>query len=141
MARSVERGLALGPWAMTGERVQQYLKAVGDTSSLYFEARLAPPLALAAYAVGAFLEKLNLPPGTIHSIQEMETLAPISFGEVISGTLRVGRPKRLGERQFISATFALVNGKGQKVLIATSTVAVPASFQPGREESRLAPGR
>jgi len=123
---------------MTGGRVQQYLKAVGDTSSLYSETGLAPPLALAAYAVGAFLEKLNLPPGTIHSIQEMETLAPISFGEVISGTARLGRPKRMGDRQFFSVTFTLVNSGSQKVLTGVSTVAVPASFQLEQEESRLA---
>jgi hypothetical protein len=134
-----QRELALGPWAITAERVQQYLKAVGDTSSLYFETGLAPPLALAAYAVGALLEKLNLPPGTIHMIQEMETLAPISFGEAISGAARLGRPKRLGERQFISVTFLLANGRGQKVLAGTSTVAVPLSFQPDQEEARLAP--
>jgi acyl dehydratase len=126
---------------MTKERVQQYLKAVGDTSSLYFETGLAPPLALAAYAVGALLEKLSLPPGAIHTIQEVETLAPISFGEVISGTARLGRPRRMGDRQFISATFALVNGMGEKVLTATSTVAVPALFQPHQEGSRLVPGR
>lgn len=133
-----QRELALGPWAITEKRVQQYLEAVGDTSSLYFETGLAPPLALAAYAVGALLEKLSLPPGTIHTIQEMETLAPISFGEVVSGSARLGRPKRMGERQFISASFALVNDRGQKVLAATSTVAVPVSFQ---EEARLATGR
>jgi acyl dehydratase len=125
---------------MTKERVQQYLMAVGDTSSLYFETGLAPPLALAAYAVGALLEKLNLPTGTIHTVQEVETLAPISFGEVISGAARVGRPKRMGDRQFISASFTLVNGRGQRVLAGASTVAVPASFQL-EEESRLAPGR
>jgi acyl dehydratase len=135
------REIALGPWAITEERVQQYLKAVGDTSSLYFETGLAPPLVLAAYAVGALLEKLSLAPGAIHTIQEVETLAPISFGEVISGTASLGRPKRIGERQFISASFALVDGRGGKVLTATSTVAVPAPFQPHQEESRLAPGR
>ena len=138
---SEQRELALGPWPITDERVQQYLEAVGDASSLYFEARLAPPLALAAYTLGALLEKLSLPSGAIHTIQEVEALAPIGIGEVIGGTARVGRPKRMGERQFIAATFTLVNGRGQKVLTGTSTVAIPASFQLDLEKSRLAPGR
>lgn len=141
MARSVERELALGPWAITEERVQQYLKAVGDTSPLYFEAGLAPPLALAVYAVGDLLEKLHLPPGTVHTIQEIETVASISLGEVVKGTAHLGRPKRMGGRQFISVTFALANGRGQKVLNGTTTVAVPESFLLDQEEADLATGR
>ena len=129
------REIALGPWAITEDWVQQYLKAVGDTSSLYFETGLAPPLALAAYAVGALLEKLKLPPGTIHMFQEVETIAPISFGEVISGAAHLGRPQLMGGRQFISVTFALVNARGQTVLAGASTVAFPAPFQAEREES------
>jgi len=130
----------LGPWIVTEECVRQYLDAVGDASSLYLETRLVPPLALAAYALGSLLEKLDLPPGTIHIIQEVETCGPISFGEVISGTARLGPSKRMGGRQFISVTFALANGRGQKVLNGATTVSVPESFLLDQEEAHLATG-
>jgi len=151
------------PWAVSRKGAQGLMQLMPDTASLLgvrdtFNPRQnidggvrhlrtlldryqgSLPLALAAYALGELLEKLDLPPGTIHTIQEVETCGPISFGEVISGTAHLGPSKRMGGRQFISVTFALANGRGQEVLNGTTTVAVPESFPLDEEEAHLATG-
>ena len=89
-----ETGIELGRWNLTEESVRQYLESVGDDLDLYFNLGLVPPLALCAYALGALLEKLSLPPGTIHSIQEMDALLPVSIGAEIHGMAVLERPRR-----------------------------------------------
>src|SRR5918996_4519528 len=98
-ALSPEAEITLGAWKVGEESVRQYLKAAGDMHLEYFEVNLVPPLALAAYALGALLEKLALPPGAIHSLQEMETLGPVEMGEEIRGAARLERPRRRGSLQ------------------------------------------
>lgn len=127
MAAPPEKELDLGPWTVTEELAQQYLRAVGDTSPIYLEAGLAPPVALAAYTLGALLQQLTLPPGTIHSLQELETQRPVRFGDTISGVARLGRPKLRGEYQFMTISYTLANTSHQQVLTGKSTVLVPRS--------------
>jgi acyl dehydratase len=122
---SPEAEITLGAWKVGEESVRQYLKAAGDMHLEYFEANLVPPLALAAYALGALLEKLALPPGAIHSLQEMETLGPVKMGEEISGVARLERPRRRGGLQFTTASYILQKVSGQQVQTGKSTVLVP----------------
>jgi acyl dehydratase len=121
-----EAEITLGPWKVEKESVRQYLKAVGDTHLEYFESNLAPPLALAAYALGALLEKLALPPGAIHSLQEVEALGPVGMGEEISGIAQLERPRRRGNWQFTTASYTLQKANGQQVQTGKSTVLIPA---------------
>ena len=124
MTSSLETELDLGHWTIDEGLVRQYLEAVGDPSPVYPESGLASPLALAAYALGSLLGQLPLPPGAIHSIQEVETLSPVRLGEEISGVAYLERPRQRGEMQFITAGFTLANGSGHKVLTGKSTVLV-----------------
>ena len=80
---------------------RRYLEAVGDDRPEYLEAGIAPPLGLTAWALGTLLERLELPPGAIHSSQEMETLGPVRWGEVISVSASIDGPKRKGGMDFI----------------------------------------
>lgn len=123
-AISLETDIELGVWAVTGYMVRQYLGAVADTNWEYFVHRQVPPLALAAYALGALLERLNLPPGAIHSLQEVETLQGVGFGEEIKATARLERPRRRGDLEFISASYFLDNSLGERVQTGKSTVLI-----------------
>lgn len=79
----------------TGEDVSRYVKAVGDASALYLERRLVPPLAVAAFALGALLEVVELPAGTLHTGQEVEAHG----GAPIGAALRLaGRIAQRSER-------------------------------------------
>lgn len=121
----MERDLDLGPWQLSAEKIGQYLDAVGDSPELYLQHGLAPPLALSAYALSALLEKLNLPPGTIHSTQEMAVAGPVAIGQEISGRAVLERPRRRGGLQFITVTYALHDGSGATVQTGKTTVLTP----------------
>ena len=83
MAVSAGSELDLGVWTVTEDKVRQYLNAVGDEQPAYFDLAMAPPLALSAWSLGALLDQLALPPGAIHSLQELETYRGVRFGEEI----------------------------------------------------------
>jgi acyl dehydratase len=122
---SPEAEIKLGVWRAGEESVRQYLKATGDTHVEYFESDLVPPLALAAYALAALLEKLALPPGAIHSLQEVEALGPVRMGEEINGVARLERPRRRGGLQFTTASYTLQKVNGQQIQTGKSTVLIP----------------
>ena len=121
---SVLGELDLGGWEVTEQYLCDYLAAVGDSTAVYFQHSLAPPVALAARALGALLEYLDLPPGAVHSLQEIVTLEPVSFHQNITGTASVSSPKRRGGMEFISAGFTLRDGQAREVLAGKSTVLV-----------------
>lgn len=123
----METDIDLGPWQLTTEKLRQYLDAVGDAPELYLRHGLAPPLALSAYALAALLEKLNLPPGTIHSTQEMDVAAPVAIGQEISGRAVLERPRRRGGLQFITVTYTLHDGSGATVQTGKTTVLTPVA--------------
>lgn len=116
--------LDLGRWRVTEESVAGYLRAVGDALPLYFELGLTPPIALAAGALGSLLQRLDLPPGAVHSFQEIEALGPVPFGLDITGAASLSPPRRRGGLEFITAGFSLSDGTGTQVLSGESTILV-----------------
>jgi 3-hydroxybutyryl-CoA dehydratase len=112
----------LGSWQVTEQWGRRYLEAVGDDRPEYLEAGFAPPLGLTAWVLGSLLERLALPPGAIHSLQELETLNPVQWGEVIGATASIDGPKRRGGLQIITASYTLEDGSGRAVLKGRSTV-------------------
>ena len=114
--------MELGSWQVTEEWGRRYLKVVADDRPEYMEAGMAPPLGLIAWALGSLLERLALPPGAIHSLQELETLGPVQWGEVISATASIDGPKRRGGLEVIHASYSLKDGSGRPVLKGRSTV-------------------
>ena len=123
----METDIDLGCWPLTEEKLRQYLAAVGDAPDLYLQHGLAPPLALSAYALGALLDKLNLPPGTIHSTQEMEVVGPVAIGQEIRGRAVLERPRRRGGWQFITVTYTLHDRSGATVQTGKTTVLAPVA--------------
>ena len=130
--------MELGNWQVTEAWGRRYLEAVGDARPEYLEAGIAPPLGLIAWALGSLLERLALPPGAIHSLQELETLGPVQWGEVISATASIDGPKRRGGLEFITASYTLTDDSGRAVLKGRSTVLTvdsPGASPVGRESS------
>ncbi len=127
MKADTEQTIDLGSHALTKEWVQSYLVAVGDDLSVYEESGLAPPLALCAWALGAMLEKLSLPAGTIHSIQEMEAVAAVSMGSTVRGVAERERPRTRGGLSFVSVSYSIEDDSGNLVQRGKTTVLTPTS--------------
>jgi hypothetical protein len=96
--------------------VSDYLQAVGETSSLYRDEGLVPPLAITAFAMAALSEGLTMPSGTIHVSQELEFLAPVHVGDTISCMSRVSRKTDRGGLHIMATSIFVVNQRQEKVL-------------------------
>ena len=131
MPDSADAELDLGHWKVTEDWVSQYLNAVGDQQPAYFEHRMAPPLALAAWALGALLEKLELPPGAVHSGQELKTHRGVKFGEDIAVSAYLSKPRYRGNMKFLTAGYTLSDSKGRQVQEGKSTVLIAESSGSG----------
>ena len=116
----------LGRWTVTEDKVKGYLEAVDDVQELYLELGLAPPLALCAYALGALLDKMSLPAGTIHSIQEMEVVGATTIGQEVYGEAAPERPRSRGGLKFTTVVYTLRDGEGEVVQRGKTTVLTPA---------------
>ena len=116
--------LELGTWTVTEDAVRQYLGAVGDVQPAYFDCKLAPPVALAAWTLGRLLQKMALPSGAIHSLQELESCGGVPFGEEVRATAHPGRPRRRGNLEFLTTDYTLRNSIGEKLLTGKSTVLI-----------------
>ena len=81
-------------------------------------------MALAAHALGALLDKLALPPGTIHSLQEVETVKPTLWGTEVEATAIVDPPRRRGGLKFITASFSVTDRSGSELIYGKTTVLV-----------------
>ena len=121
--------LPLGQWQATSDFVAKYLSALESSTTLYNERQLVPPMALAARTLGLLIEKLGLPPGTVHISQEVTALKPVSLGQEICAEAKPSRPFRRGQWEFLSVEFTLYeqeNGQpGEQVLRGKTTVMSP----------------
>ncbi len=134
------QSLELG-WVCAGTKaVEDYLRAVGDELDIYRQTGLAPPLYGTAAALGLMLKSLNLPPGAIHSLQEVDTLCPIPLGQELQAVSVLERPRQRAGLRFITAACALENASAVPVLTGKSTVMVAEAEGPqGDRETRQRP--
>ena len=116
---------------LTAEGVARYLEAVQDPSALYLERGLAPPLAVAARALGALLGMVELPAGTLHTGQELDGHAGVPIGAALTLTGRIAqRSERVG--LIISVIEFEVTPAGSAAAVAgRTTVLVPANGATG----------
>jgi len=116
-----ERNLDLGSICAARDLVDGYLRSVGDDLPIYQETGIVPPLYLAAWALGSLLRKLALPPGAIHSLQEVATLTPVAIGSEVKINAMLEKPRRRAGLEFITAICTVESG-GAAALTSKSTV-------------------
>lgn len=116
----------LGCWEITPAAVREYLAAVGDPLPIYRETQFAPPLLLAARVVGILLDRLSLPDGAIHSLQEVDTLAPAPVGARVSAAARVEPARERGGMRFLAVSYTVADaGNGRDLMRGRTTVLLP----------------
>lgn len=132
--------LELGRVSMGAKPVAEYLQAVGDELPIYRQTGLAPPLYATAAALGLLLKTLNLPPGAVHSLQEIDTLAPLALGRDLRAAASLERPRERAGLRFITANCALETAPDTPAIVGKSTVmAAGADSAPGGRETRPRP--
>ncbi|MDP7588902.1 MAG: MaoC/PaaZ C-terminal domain-containing protein [Dehalococcoidia bacterium] len=129
MLVEAERNLDLGYIDASQDSVGEYLLSVGDSLPIYKETGIAPPLYSAASALGALLRELALPPGAIHSLQEVETLTPVAIGSEVNISALVEKPRRRAGLEFITVVCS-VESDGAVAIKSKSTVLVPSGDAP-----------
>ena len=119
--------LDLGVWNVCADSVRQYLAAVGDELPVYRDTGFAPPLWLAARIVGVLLERLSLPDGTIHSLQDVEAFEPISLGSRVAATATVEAVRQRGGMSFQTITYVAKHPDSDLIVLrGRTTVLLPA---------------
>ncbi len=119
--------ISLGTWEITVDAVEQYLAAVGDKMPVYLASGAAPPLMLAARVVGLLLERLSLPDGAIHSLQDVETINAPRIGALVSAEAQVEPARERGGMRFLTVNYTVIEDKGGLILMrGRTTVLLPA---------------
>ena len=105
--------------------VATYLKAVEDTSRLYQDTKLVPPMAVAAYAMAALSEGISLPPGSIHASQELEFLDIVNVEDTIICNAKVIRKQDRGRLHLMTVVLNVFNQNQKKVLMGKTSFVLP----------------
>ena len=110
---------------LSRDHVARYLDAVEDTNSVYLDRGLAPPLAVAALALGSLLEVIELPAGTLHTGQEVEARAGVPLDAALSLAGRIAqRSERAGMVISVIEFDVTPEGAAAPALAGRSTVLV-----------------
>lgn len=120
--RQIEAGYEFPPASckLDSSMVATYLKATEETSRLYQDTGLVPPMAIAAYAMAALSASISIPPGTIHVSQEVEFIDTVSVGDTIICHAKVSRKQNRGRLHLLTIDLNVSN-QNQKVVLAGKT--------------------
>ena len=128
---TLPRGHELPPSAfeLSPEWVGGYVAAVEDEAISLLGRELVPPMAVAALAVRALLQRAALPPGAVHIGQEMTFLRAARIGEKLSASARI---VSRGERQgwLLMGIDLSVDGDGGPVMEGRATLTMPVAEGP-----------
>lgn len=125
MTTTTGERLDLGSLMVDRGLVNAYLQAVGDDNPIYQGLDAAPPLALAAHVLSTLIEKLSLPPGTIHAAQETECHSLVRLGQEVSCHAQISRSVRRGDWSIMAVQFHVLSPAGDALLDGKTTVMVP----------------
>ena len=116
----------LGAWEITADGVEEYLSAVGDELTVYRATGVAPPLMLAARVVGRLLERLSLPDGAIHSLQDVVTITAPRVGARVSAQAQVEPARARGGMRFLTVNYTVSDARtGSALMQGRTTVLLP----------------
>ena len=105
--------------------VSAYLKAVEDTSRLYQDTNLVPPTAIAAYALAALSQGIDLPPGAIHVSQELEFMDTMSVNDSLISYAKVSRKQSRSKFHLLAIDLNVFNQNQTAVLAGKTSFILP----------------
>jgi len=123
----LEAGFEFPPsiYKLDSTMVATYRKAVEETSELYQDTGLVPPMAIAAHAMASLSEGICLPPGTIHVSQEFEFLDTASIDDTFTSYARVGKKQSRGKFHLLVVDLNVTDQDMKKVLTGKTSFILP----------------
>ena len=115
-------------FTIDAERSRAYRDATGDRLTLYDEHGAVPPLAVAALALGALMEVIDLPDGTLHGNESMQAHALIPVGATLQCTPTVTRNATRSGVVFTTFEFVITH-EGAPAITTRATVLYPAETE------------
>lgn len=112
-------------FSLDSDSVTSYLKATGETDSLYEGTGIVPPMAVAAWALISLLEHVVLPEGTIHLSQELQCLSMATEGDTLNCRARVSRKQERGRLRLLDIEFDVVDKEGTPLISGKSSFNFP----------------
>lgn len=117
--------IELSSFSLERQRVRDYLAATGDAIDLYEANGVTPPLAIAAFALGALLEAVELPEGSLHISENLTYSGAVPMDASVDCHARLAqRSVRAG--MVVSVLEVQINYDGKLVQTARATVMSPA---------------
>lgn len=119
-------------FALSDADVEAYLAATGDRAfSALGDRSRVPPLAAAALVLKAMLESFDLPPGAVHTGEEIEFARPIAPGEPIRCETKVTQSSDRQGYRFATVEQRALDSAGEAVLVARASVLAPLASGDG----------
>ncbi len=123
---------SLGPGAIvideeltvSQEAADVYLLAVGDAEALYAEHQVTPPMAIAALAMAAAMRAVELPPGAVHTGQELTFVRPVMPSTQFHCSARVGQNSVRRGTRFLTLQIQ-VTADGHSTVVGQASIAIP----------------
>ena len=113
------------------------MSAVEESNPLFRQQGLAPPMALAAYALSCILGEIALPPGAVHASQEVNFSGAVASEGTIVFNTKVAQNALRGGWRFLGFDFSGVNAEGKQVVEGRTTILVPEDNEgKGTDEAR-----
>ena len=122
-----DKAISLGSWDLTPEAVHEYLSAVSDNLPLYTDLHCAPPIMLAARVVALLLDRLSLPDGAVHSLQDIEAVGALTVGATVSAKAAIEPIRERGGMRFLTVNYTVSEETtGTDLMKGRTTVLLPA---------------
>lgn len=114
---------------------RRYLDAVEDRTGAYDVGpdgpAWVPPLAVAALALRAILEQVNLPAGALHTGQEVEFRRPVPLGSLLRPAARVAQRSEMRGAVISIVEFDVAaEGSSDPSVVGRATVMMPPQEAP-----------
>ena len=88
---------------------------------------------LAARVVGRLLERLSLPDGAIHSLQDVETINAPRIGALVSAEAQIEPARQRGGMRLLTVNYTVTeDSDGLMLLQGRATILLPADTGPDR---------
>jgi hypothetical protein len=113
-------------FSVDAARSRAYRQAVGDSLAVYDEQGAVPPLAVAALALGALLERVSLPEGTLHANESLQVHEAVPDGAELECSAQIVQRSVRGGR-VVSVLLSEIKLDGRPAVTTRATVIGPAA--------------